>query len=1545
MNILVTFFSIFFVATISFAESDFIFSNWAGDIELSSVYQNEYSPSIDRNSGESNSYLNFDGVDDYLDIPASSDYDFSDEDAFSLSFWVNFNDVSSVQYIFSAEDMFWVFLNDDGEIKFRYRNHPSGNWPEISSSFSPQIETWYHILISTDNGSSKIYINGSLDEESNVSISGLTSNGNNTRNLELGARKNYSSDPQYFLNGSLDDVAIWNKSIPGSEVNAIYNHVNLSSNSFGYNSSSDLVCYWRFNEGQGSTANDLSLNNNNAVIIGASWNEENASSIKVAVVSSPNSYSTKELVAAQLNDDTYFDFSAVTLTVDQADEISEISDYDVIIIGGSGHGDGGYTSSFYSTLNTYMLNGGGILSTGWFYHELLMTGYTNNDYVSSVTPFVHNGSYQYGSPGQISIVQNDHPVTNGISNFTPTCSNTEYAITIDQGAEKLGGLIGVNNSNTIIVHDHGIYGRTGYLGGMYIAKTTYNNGNMRSGVEDQLLEQMVYWLAGGESNQIEFKPTTKAELQTAVDLWVSDNSAALSTYGMINSWDVSLIADMSELFMDKTTFNDDIGNWDVSNVTNMTRMFQTCRYFNQDISGWDVSSLTNMTSMFHDSWNFNQDISSWDVSSVTSLRMTFEDTRKFNQDISSWDVSSVIDMGLTFVRALDFNQDISSWDVSNVTDMDYLFWSATSFDQDISAWDVSNVTTMVEMFYSASGLSDTNKCLIHASFQSNDAWAPNNWSYLCNTAPTASDQYLTIFEDNTFDFPFSSEDTDNDFLVYEIIDSSKHGNINISLDTGFVYTPFNNFFGLDSFKYVAYDGEAYSEPAMVTIEVTEVNDKPMAMSDHFMLAEDDTLHGELQANDGDYFTIQQEIQDLTYSITLSTLKGTLSVIDTSGEFTYTPDANFFGADSFLFSVTDNGTTDGVADFRSDTAMIHLFVEPMNDAPVLSAFADTSMHEDSTLVLSIFANDIDNAELSVYAYSSQDRVSAFVEDTLLYINPDADWNGTVEIVVVANDNMSRASDAKEFTVEVVPVNDPPFFTMNHFHAMGDITSGLEHWLYADDIDSDIFFTLEGAPSWISLDGSKIVGQPEQDGEYVFTLSVSDSEYVVSEQFTVYIADHRPEILSLRDVANDQGKQMQIVWKPGQLDPSLLFTQFSAWRKVNPEPDIVYFTKENNADWTLEQNQDRISETVWLTRASNQGIFNIFSQDSYDPNGPSGTSWRWGATLDESHSDLAYTSLNAAILQSGYNVNQTLVQQLAGNPVFSLYLIDNDEYYDVTFTSYFGNNSGGGFSWYHSPVEFQADTSDLWDFIATIPWIGTEDEYSLVVPTLGDSTTHGVHHSTFRVTAHTEDVVLYHVSEPVTGFSVDNLHPTVPQGLTALESGSSVILQWNTQVDEDFSYHNIYKNDLNSADLAMVFTTTDSFYVDQEGTQGSYEYWITAVDSAGNESDASDIAAAVLSSSEQVTLPTVFALEQNYPNPFNPSTQIRYAIPEQSMVTISIYDMMGRKVRTLIQGNISAGYHTTVWNATNDKGLPVGAGMYIYTIRAGTYHQMKKMVLLK
>ena len=93
------------------------------------------------------------------------------------------------------------------------------------------------------------------------------------------------------------------------------------------------------------------------------------------------------------------------------------------------------------------------------------------------------------------------------------------------------------------------------------------------------------------------------------------------------------------------------------------------------------------------------------------------------------------------------------------------------------------------------------------------------------------------------------------------------------------------------------------------------------------------------------------------------------------------------------------------------------------------------------------------------------------------------------------------------------------------------------------------------------------------------------------------------------------------------------------------------------------------------------------------------------------------------------------------------------------------------------------------------------------------------------------------------------------------------------------------------------------------------------------------------------PNVFALHHNYPNPFNPFTTVRYDLPEDAMVNITIYNMMGRQVRTLISRHQSAGYQSVQWNATNDARSPVSAGIYLYIIQAGEFRQNKKMVLLK
>ena len=98
-------------------------------------------------------------------------------------------------------------------------------------------------------------------------------------------------------------------------------------------------------------------------------------------------------------------------------------------------------------------------------------------------------------------------------------------------------------------------------------------------------------------------------------------------------------------------------------------------------------------------------------------------------------------------------------------------------------------------------------------------------------------------------------------------------------------------------------------------------------------------------------------------------------------------------------------------------------------------------------------------------------------------------------------------------------------------------------------------------------------------------------------------------------------------------------------------------------------------------------------------------------------------------------------------------------------------------------------------------------------------------------------------------------------------------------------------------------------------------------------------------DESVLPTSFNLNQNYPNPFNPITSIQYELPEDALVNITIYDMMGRNVKTLINGLQKAGYRSVQWNATNSSNEPVSAGLYIYTIQSGNFLQTRKMVLVK
>jgi len=130
--------------------------------------------------------------------------------------------------------------------------------------------------------------------------------------------------------------------------------------------------------------------------------------------------------------------------------------------------------------------------------------------------------------------------------------------------------------------------------------------------------------------------------------------------------------------------------------------------------------------------------------------------------------------------------------------------------------------------------------------------------------------------------------------------------------------------------------------------------------------------------------------------------------------------------------------------------------------------------------------------------------------------------------------------------------------------------------------------------------------------------------------------------------------------------------------------------------------------------------------------------------------------------------------------------------------------------------------------------------------------------------------------------------------------------------------------------IIIGSTKSYRDKKEG-----DIFLVKVDSEGKLSTNTSIA----------ELPNKFSLQQNYPNPFNPTTTLRFDLPEVSDATVTIYNMLGQKVRTFNMNDTPAGYHSIKWDATNDYGDPVGAGVYLYQLRANKFVKTKKMVLLK
>lgn len=214
-----------------------------------------------------------------------------------------------------------------------------------------------------------------------------------------------------------------------------------------------------------------------------------------------------------------------------------------------------------------------------------------------------------------------------------------------------------------------------------------------------------------------------------------------------------------------------------------------------------------------------------------------------------------------------------------------------------------------------------------------------------------------------------------------------------------------------------------------------------------------------------------------------------------------------------------------------------------------------------------------------------------------------------------------------------------------------------------------------------------------------------------------------------------------------------------------------------------------------------------------------------------------------------------------------------------------------------------------------------------------------------------------------YKFDNQNPIPPQNLTMTSYNNHPKLVWQKNPEPDIDYYRIYrkKGTGSYSLLTTVSVSLPTEYVDNEETvcnppPGAHcesevvaKYYITAVDVTSKVSDPSNEVEAIILGSPPDKIssdppssekPTEYSLMQNYPNPFNPATTISYSIPKNGLVTIKVYDILGKEIAALVNENQEAGNYSVEFNASN---LP--SGIYFYTLTSGNFTATKKLILLK
>ena len=1009
------------------------------------------------------------------------------------------------------------------------------------------------------------------------------------------------------------------------------------------------------------------------------------------------------------------------------------------------------------------------------------------------------------------------------------------------------------------------------------------------------------------------------------DQITSENASTTCTSG---------ITDMIGLFQDEYTFNEDISHWDVSNVSNIGNIFRRAINFNQNLEAWDVSNVTHMSGAFRDAESFNSPLNDWDVSSVEKMTGMFYGATSFNQELNDWDVSNVTTIAGMFRGATLFNQPLDKWNTSNITSFGDLFYGAETFNQPLNSWDLSSATNIYAMFERATSFN-----------QPLNTWDTRNISRIGNFLYLASsfNQNLSAFK--LYNITSSSNFLKGTKIANKYFSEMLNNWANDDSTSFFVELDLGSTYNqdaiearqklIDYFRWTITDGGLVYYPDSLELISPAQNEIGVSTTPK--------LTWKCSGGNGSSECYTFRLQLSSDSLFNDT------VIDSSGYFQLHVDENYYWLDVKipLDFITDyywrlKGSNDaGTSDWSKASSFTTRKQLEVNNLAIINedslhvtdhkptfkyeyisgdgsaqnsyqfqvttdSLFETITHWDSGFI---------ETDSTIFSYSGDSLIDGSTYYSRLRITTDLDSSSWEELIFRMNSTPSIPILATPSNNYLFKLDDEISLQVNEVtDAEGD---SIQYYFELYNVTNDVIET-ESDLITSSVWTVNTITTKEENMSYSWLVRSYDgfeySGYSDKNYFHINDANESPSSFNL--VSN------HIV--PEEDTDAYITVEFTWENAIDPDPlDTVnyklYLGSEIKDLTAYEIGKDTLTTISGLKDNATY----YWKVDALDLNGSM-------VTNNEGYKEFKINSSNQA---------PTIPRLIT--PTDSSVEITTKPYFEWAKSSDIDNDTLS----YVLHVESTMVANDLIGFV-TNPLI--QPNFTSKIK-LADN-----HHFAWYVSVSDGDTTIY--SEPFTFWVNTELEPPSPFELISPSNNEQLTttrptFNWNKSIDNDpndyAKYTLVISKDSLFTDVVLEqMTSIDTTYTPEVDMLNNAKYYwkVIATDTDSLITESKTLAFILgdlsVSNESESVLPDEYQLSQNYPNPFNPSTQIQYALPEATEVTLEVFNSVGQKVMELVNGQQSAGYHTATFDATG-----LSSGVYLYKLTTPSFTETKKMLLIK